>query len=1022
MMRGSLPFIGTCFFLSGFSALVYQAAWANYLGLVFGTSHLAVATVLAAYMFGLAVGAFLAAKFVDRVRQPVRVYGLLEGAIAVSALLVPSLIAFSHYLYVSLFGGQPYPAESAGFFQPAYFLMSTFVVLLVPTVAMGATLPLLARCVVASDATIGSGIGMLYGLNTFGAVTGVLVSGFVLLPSLGLSRTTYIAVASNALIFLLILTRSRALQVTSIAAAQAAKPPTRHTMYILVSITGVISFSLEVYWTRLLSHVMGGTSYAFAVMLASFLSGIALGGYLGGRIAKGAEVAARYFGLAHLLMVACTLLTYLWVSHWVPDPGAAIPLRALYAFCALFPATLFLGATFPLAVRAVTASAGAAPACSGRVYAWNTLGAIVGAVLTGFILLPAVGFADMLRIVVGAGISVAFLAVARDAMGRTSVVRTGFLVLLTAVLLVPIPRPTAVLAAHVTSGTLEEVFYGVGRSSTVMLHREDGFFKLASNGLSESAMGSIGMPPFQLSQKWLAGLPSLARPDARDMLIVGLGGGIALQGAPPHIEEIDTIELEPRVLEANLAVADRRTFNPLGDARVRVILNDARNALALTGKRYDIVVSQPSHPWTGGASHLYTREFLALAKQRMQPGGVFLQWINSQFIDLEMLRAMAATLQSEFANVELYQPERQVLMFLASDNPISLWDGAGNARRALEENREHYLGLGMRAPEDALVMLTFDTAGVRELAAHGRTNTDDENLLAYRARPRRDGVTADSLIEAYPELDPLLRSSSPVHAGPDYWSLPYIAERLLQSNFIQRVNRMARAATDPSMARVIDGLGMEYTGDLEGGEAAFWEALQLNAGNRDAGLGLLRMHLGDFAARRLAPEIASLANRLTGPSRAALEGWVFGASGNFDQLRSLDARLAAVDPRSQLYPVAVKLRVDWRLWFARSENNRDLALEGMALLDTLLASYWNADLYLLRAACADAALVQEAMVESYAAAISQVKSEMKRSVGAADPSLKQRLDFSVAALRNAAEDYRGSPGKQTRIEEILASF
>ena len=145
MKHGSLPLVATCFFLSGFSALVYQSAWANYLGLVFGTSHLAIATVLAAYMFGLAVGAFIASKLVNKLQRPVRMYGFLEGLIAISALLVPVFIGLSQHLYIALFGGQPYPAASVGLAQPVYFLGTTFLVLLIPTVAMGATLPVLLK-------------------------------------------------------------------------------------------------------------------------------------------------------------------------------------------------------------------------------------------------------------------------------------------------------------------------------------------------------------------------------------------------------------------------------------------------------------------------------------------------------------------------------------------------------------------------------------------------------------------------------------------------------------------------------------------------------------------------------------------------------------------------------------------------------------------------------------------------------------------------------------------------------------
>lgn len=1022
MKRTGIVLIGLCFLISGFSGLVYQAAWSSYLSLVFGASHIAVAVVLAAYMFGMAVGAYLVSKLLGRIQRPVLVYGLLEGLIAVSALLVPFFISYSQVVYVDLFGGQIFPASSSGPFQSMFFLMASFLVLFVPTMAMGATLPLLARYVVSNDDEIGAGTGLLYGLNTVGAVCGVVVSGFLLLPIVGLRSTTYVAMAGNALIFFLVIWRANEYREASHGVVPSLRPPGFHPMYVLVMFTGVISFALEVFWTRLLSHVMGGTSYAFAVMLASFLSGIAIGSLFGGILARSRKHAHVRFAIAHALMVVSTAATYLLVCLWTPDLSSGTVLRGFYAFLVLFPTAVILGATFPLAVRAVSPSAAIAAACSGRVYAWNTMGAIFGALLSGFYLLPQFGFDGTIRAVLIAG---GCLSVLASLSGQQPVKRLYVLpgvMLLLAVLLIPVPRPSSILLAHISTENTREVFYAVGQSSTVMLHRDSGFYKLASNGLSESAIGSLGMPPFQLSQKWLSGLPALARPEAQDLLIVGLGGGIALQGVPPHIRSVDVIELEPKVLKANEAVSETRTSNPLNDPRVRVTLNDARNALSLTAKQYDIVISQPSHPWVGGASQLYTREFLSLAKARMRPSAVFLQWINAQFIDVELLRVMASTLQSEFEFVELYQPERQVLMFLASNEPISLWDGEQNVRRALANSPAHFLGMGMRAAEDALVMLAFDTTGIRHLAEGRRPNTDDQNVLAYRARPRGDGLTADALVSEFSHLDPLLTADSSVHLGPGYWSLPYIAERLLQANFVQRVRRMASVARDPSMGHVIDGFGFEYTGDVMAAEAAFRKAINLNERNLDAVLGLLRLHLGDFASRRLAPDLASLANRVSGPSRSALEGWVFGAARDFDQLKLLDQKLAKVDPRSQLYPVAVKLRADWRVWFAQRDGDTNLALEGLELLDLLLASYWNVDLYLLRAACAEEAGRPYEMVESYAAAASQVQTEILASGSPGNFAMRERLAVAERALRRSAKDLAYDPILSLRISEILRSL
>lgn len=1014
--------IAICFFLSGFAGLIYQAAWANYLGLVFGTSYLAVATVLAAYMFGLAVGGFLASIYLSRIKYPVRVYGFLEGGIALSALAVPLLIAIAQGFYFLIYGGQPVPVSAQGISQPVFFLMASFLILLVPTVAMGATLPLLARYIIKTSDDIGPSVGALYFINTLGAVMGVLVAGFALLPTLGVHATTLVAVATNGLIFVLIALNSKDFSTPIQTPPNNNSAPSWHPIYAVSMAIGIVSFSLEVYWTRLLSHIMGGTSFAFAIMLGSFLSGIAVGGGIGGYLAQGRYLSRRYLGFAVFLMAMATATTYLWLNWWSPPVGRPLLYKGLYAFCALFPSAVFLGATYPLAVRSASAEPSLAPAVGGRIYSWNTLGAIIGSLLTGFWLLPLMGFVNFLKAVVVASIFIgAYLLVSGDKKSRLSSIAPAFIILVAVLIVVTkIPEPSSILAAHLKNDDQQDyadAYVGVGKSATIMLHPETGFFRLASNGLSESAIGRLGMPPMQLSQKWLTGLPALARPSATDALVVGLGGGIALQGVPPSFTSIDVIELEPEVVRANQYVAKLRWKNPLIDPRVNLVINDARNALSLTDKRYDIIVSQPSHPWTGGAAHLYTREFLQLAKRRLVSDGVFLQWINSQFVDKSLLGVMAVTLLSEFAHVELYQPEPQVLMFLASNAPLDLWNGKMNAKMAFDQQPQHFLTLGMRAVDDVVAMLALDQNGVKQLAEGREVNTDDMNLLAYRSRPSGDGLKAPEVLGAVENGDPLLRKDFRDRSGS--WSLPYITERLLQSDFLERVGELSKGVSDRAAAKVSEGLRHEYQYEIPLAENAFREALDIDPSNVDAALGLLRLNLGSFASRQISADLAALANRLEGPSRSTLEGWVYGSSGDFSKLRALDDRLAAVDRRSLFFPIAVKLRADWRLWFSLEESDPRPAIEAIELLDQLLASYWNADLYLLRAANAAAAHDAFVMVESYAAAINQIRGQLKLTRSAGREQLQQRLNFAYQSLRGHRSIYSRDPVAMERAREIL---
>ena len=1021
--------VAICFLLSGFAALLYQAAWLKKLAVVFGTSHIAVATVLAAYMAGLAFGAALAAKWSHLVRRPVLVYGVLEGIIGLSAVLVPELLDAAQRLFVLLYGGQSALVADAGVGQPLYYLAATFLILAVPTGAMGATLPLLSKYAVAEDQQIGPRIGLLYGINTVGAVFGALAAGFVLLPHLGLFGTLWVGAGLNFAIFLIAVWLAR-LALPRVAAdasigrvhapvegvplepslpeVEAGKRATKarfHWVMPVMLVSGVVSFTLEVLWTRLLSHLFGGTVYAFAIMLACFLSGIALGGLLAGRVAKRRQFAGPAFCAAQILVALLSYGAYGLLGLWLPTGDGLLP-KALYAFLVMVPSTLFIGATYPLAVRLAAAQAEQAANASGAIYAWNTIGAIVGALVTGFFVLPALGFGLTLKaamlISLLLALIVGLLAVRKPSDAGAEVRKRGGgallgwgnkrpmlmpalsagALLLTLVAVHP-QRPDELIYPQGSQPAPEaERYYGVGRSATVLMRDLNGFFTLSSNGLSEAAISRRGMPPMNNSQKWLAGLTTLARPEASSMLVIGFGGGVTLDGAAPHISSLDVVELEPLIIQANQAVGAARRSDPLREPRLNLVVNDARNAVMLSVKRYDAIVSQPSHPWTGGASHLYTREFLALAKSRLREGGVFLQWINSQFVDEALLKTLAATVLEQFSHVQLYQPERHVLLFLASDQPLDVWDGAQGAAKALAAHRRHYNRLGMRAVEDVLAMLTLDDAGLRAFAADAPPNTDGHNRLAMFSRPEGGGLSAEDMQRLFAQLDPLTNPSSAVlQQGGGAFNLAYIAERLLSGQFIQRAHLLSQAvASDhPDLKAVIDALGLHHSGDSQRAQAAFAQALRLNPDNKDARFGLLKEYLGQFAQGQVPQPVIRLANALRGAERKVLEGWVYGAQGRFEQLQALDAALAAVTPTSPAYPIAVKLRADWRVVSALRGDDSAPAKEALRLLDDLLPSFSSWDLLVLRSGCAWLAGDGPAYVESAWAVGRQARQRLEQA-------------------------------------------
>ncbi len=821
-----------CFVLSGIAALVYQTAWTRQFAIVFGTSELAVATVLAAYMGGLALGAMLAERFLPRVTRPVLTYALLELGIAASAILVvPLLLWLANLTLQAMFGGQPSPPDSDHAGTTFFYLGSAFVALAIPTTLMGATLPMLARYSVAEEAQIGRRIGLLYAMNTAGAVGGALVTAFMLLPELGLEHTIWVGAALNALVFLLAIALARRTPHEKPAegyalSAPVKKPPAPapHTrahsfknlpgpawVLPLMLLAGAVAFFQEVLWTRMLSHVVGSSIYAFGVMVASFLTGISLGGALGAVIARNRERATVGLGVALILAAASAAMAYLNVESLLPETTGLMAGSQEYfgflrlpntLFCGLLllPMTIAIGLTYPLAVRVLAADATDAAPASARVYAWNTVGAIVGSLAAGFVLIPALKYEGAIRIAVYAsaalGIAALWLLVP---VNRVVAAVTSALALV-CLLFSPQAPMKLLLTSPLKVGSEGRVlYYDIGRSASVVVLAQDGGLALRTNGLPESLMDTPGSLTRFSGEYWLSPLAVIARPLARDMLIVGLGGGVVVEGVPPTIARIDVIELEQKVIDATRSTRTLRKRDPLADPRLNLIVNDARGALRLTNRRYDAIVSQPSHPWTAGASHLYTREFMQLAHEHLNTDGVFVQWMNVIFMDEDLLRSLTATMLSVFHDVRVYRPDPNTIVFLASDAPLDLESRLAATGMPLRGAPLHYARFGLNTVEDLVAALVLDTDGARRFAAGSPLITDDDNRIATSSVFERGrGLSADASGRLLAAQDPLRRGDSFVYGSlRNRLSFPYLVRRngvfaFLDASLTDRIGKVAQ--------------------------------------------------------------------------------------------------------------------------------------------------------------------------------------------------------------------------------------
>ena len=984
-----LALVIACFTFSGFAALLYQTAWLRLFAISFGASEVAIAVVLAGYMAGLAIGAAVAARYIHAVRRPVLVYGMLEAAIALSALAMPWLVGLSGDLYGQVAGGQAIPPDAGAIGQLLYYSIASTLILLIPTSFMGATLPLLARYAVTSNRSLGPRVSMLYAMNTLGAVAGTLAAGFLLLPELGLGKTVLVGAAVNFVVFVIAVFAARVASLPAVSTGPSRACAASRAEFILplVLLSGAVSFTYEILWTRMLSHVLGSSIYAFAIMLSAFLTGIAAGAAVAAPLAKDSRRAAFLFG-GNLFGVAVFSALVFEAMQLVAAASAG---SAWFAFAVMVPSTVFIGASYPLAVRAHASSVADVGRSAGRVYAWNTIGAVAGALVGGFVIIPALGFEGTARLAVIANIAIGMIALLCvsattnwQPVSRRSLSLTALAMLVVVVLFQP-QRPASIVNRTLFGGSGEtqvrEVFFGVGRSSTVWLTENEGRFDLTINGLPEAQIEFLGAPPLLLSQRWLGIWPSLFRPQTESMLVIGLGGGVALEAVPQNVTTVHVAELEAEVLAANRRVAARRTTNPLARDGLHIAINDARNALRLTSRRYDAIISQPSHPWTAGASHLFTREFVALARSRLAQNGIFVQWMNAEFLNEDLLRQLAATLLAEFDYVQVYQPSSLALHFVASNQPIVIPDSIPAGA---------YSANGISSPLDIVSTILLDEKTIRQFARGQAPVTDDDNRMAMKSNVLARGLGAQSLAELLQDHDALLNPNSLVRRHLTGRQLVFVMSRLLFDEQHSRADKFAASVPDEPLQRILRAMLLQFRGEdsraaqllrLSGvGDETFDEARLLSIETRPP----IASHC-DAAA---IPEIRR------GSLDAVLEGWCLHGIEDWDALAQLETRLGDVRPERLWYAHAIWLRASWRLHV--TDHDSKLAHEALRLIDEAVARAPTPVLLALRARAAGKLRLPAHEIESVA-----------HFVRAIDDRLRI-LDFSGSYMREPERHWAGN--------------
>jgi spermidine synthase len=763
-MSRRLALVG-CLVFSGLAALVYQVVWVRMLGFAFGTTTEAIGTVLAVFFGGMALGNALAARGLGRVERPLRLYALLELGIGAFALLSLPLLQRLDGLYGWV------GADHEPLVMTAIRFGAAALVLLPPTIAMGATLPVVARGLVERDESLGRWSAILYTANTLGAVLGAYLCGFWLIPGLGLARTVVSAGLVNLGVAAAVLALAGSLRVAAVAGPHAVDPAggeaaERRWFLAFFALSGFVAIGYEIVWSKVFSIVMEGTLYGFSAVLSAYLFGIGAGSLAIARWVDRVRDLPRLFGLLHVAIAASVglgmltvpVLPHLFHKLAAGAPGEAVNRLFLLVLPVVLVPTMLFGAAFPVLIRIYTRSAAAVGRGMGVATALNTAGSIASSLLVGFWWIPAFGIDATLYLLLVIDLAIGMLVLLgfQSQRGRERLAATASAALLSVFVLLAYDGvrveqavvgrwlPSATFASYRAKLRSETATLGPvieGRNSLVTVQENAKGIHLRTNGMPEA--GRTHAPPhYSQEARLLAILPYLLVESPERALVVGFGGGTTAH-ALTHTEvaAVEVVELEEGVIEAAQLLYPAGD-GPLTDPRVKLVLNDGRNELLLArhrGERWDLIASQPSHPWLLGAANLFTEDFFRLVGGTLTEGGVFALWVNGFRTDDDSLLAIATSFERVFPGgimVAVAEGDpRGGLVLLGGRRPL-VWDVARVEARLQEPALSGLLADHGLASQEALLARVEGPVAAFASIHPDASNTDDNAFIEMRI-PRR---------------------------------------------------------------------------------------------------------------------------------------------------------------------------------------------------------------------------------------------------------------------------------------------
>jgi spermidine synthase len=760
-IRRLTPLLLLLFVGSGCAALIYEIVWFQLLRLTIGASAISIGITLASFMGGMCLGSYFFHRWIDDRYHPLAVYGCLELGIAVFGLLNPLLIPAIGNLYFDVTGYGYGDIVLRGLIA-ALFLVP-------PTILMGATLPAISRWMERSRRGIAD-LGLFYASNIAGAVLGTVLAGFVLLRLFDIYVASAAALMINLAVGGLAIWIAKRHPYQPVATTTEDKLPeaTSHAVFWVIAFSGFTALGAQVVWTRLLSLYFGGTVYTFAVILSVFLVGLGIGSVVGARLGKSLKSPLIAFVSTQLLLLPAVFWSsfainevihtifffgltpennFVTESNWLAKTlndsvGTAI---------GILPATLLWGASFPLALALVAGSDKDPGRFTGQVYAANTLGAVAGALVFSAILIPLIGTRSAQQIIIlsaamGVTLLIPQLAARRSASGqrKATLIMAAGLAAITLASALLLPKDNENLLAYGRSKYFWDKYeYSAireGINSTIAVSK---LYQPGVQGHQFHVSGKVvasSLPADMRLQRQLGHLPALLHDKPRSVLIIGFGAGVTAGSFTLYkdVERIVIVEIEPSVPVISGKYFKRENYAVATDPRTEIIIDDGRHYLATTDESFDIITTDPIHPWVKGAASLYTREFYDLVKKRLNPGGLITQWVPFYESDEQAVKSQIATFFEAFPEGSIWNSQENLegydVTLLGHKEPIVLdnrkvFDKVMNNDRVGESLGEVFL----YQPLDLFKLYSGRRSDVEPWIADAQLNLDRNLRLEYLA-------------------------------------------------------------------------------------------------------------------------------------------------------------------------------------------------------------------------------------------------------------------------------------------------